>query len=319
MPSSSTLRHATILACTLVTSSTANAHMSLEAKSAPPGTYKAVFGVPHGCKGSPTTKVTITIPEGIIGVKPMPKPGWTVSVTKGPYARTYDYFHGMKLSDGVTEVVWSGGQLDDGHFDEFTLVGFISDAFKAGDGVYFPARQDCIEGNVSWTEIPAVGTDPHALKSPAPSLRILAAAYEHAHHAAAKSPQPIGIDQAWARATPEGASVGAGYLKIRNTSGSDDKLIGAKTNASDTTEIHEMKMDGDVMKMRRVEIGVPVAAGGEIELKPGGLHLMLLNLKSPLAEGSTIDGELEFEKAGKVPFKLDVRAIGAQGDHKHAH
>ena len=123
----------------------AEAHMSLETKSAPPGTYKAVFGVPHGCKAAPTTKVTITIPEGIIGVKPMPKPGWTVSVTKGPYARTYDYFHGMKLSEGVKEVVWEGGSLPSDQFDEFTLVGFISDAFKPGDYVYFPARQDCPE------------------------------------------------------------------------------------------------------------------------------------------------------------------------------
>jgi periplasmic copper chaperone A len=159
------------------------AHVSLQQKSAPNGPYRAAFGIPHGCKGSTTVTVRITIPEGIIGVKPQPKPGWEVKTVRGPYQRTYDYFHGMKLSEGVKEVVWSGGNLLNEHYDEFLLIGFVSDAFKPGDTVYFPVTQECETRSENWNEVPAEGQSSHELKSPAPALKIIAPAN-------ATSPQP---------------------------------------------------------------------------------------------------------------------------------
>src|ERR1700689_1937944 len=86
--------------------SSASAHITLENREATIGaSYKAVFVVPHGCAGSATIKIRVQIPEGVIGVKPMPKPGLSVQVNKGKYAADYD-FHGTKLSEGVKEVVW---------------------------------------------------------------------------------------------------------------------------------------------------------------------------------------------------------------------
>ena len=149
-----------------------SAHVTVEPKAATPGPFKAVFSVPHGCSGSPTTAVRITIPDGVIGVKPMPKPGWTLSVTKGPYARPYDYFHGTKLANGATEIAWSGGNLPDDQADEFALIGFISDAFKTGTIIPFKVMQTCETGSVSWAEVPAAGADPHATKTPAPSIKV---------------------------------------------------------------------------------------------------------------------------------------------------
>ena len=81
--------------------------------------------MPHGCAGSPTVKLRVQIPEGVIGIKPMPKPGWTVETVKGKYAIEYD-FHGSKLSEGVKEVVWSGGKLADDNYDEFIFSSFLT-------------------------------------------------------------------------------------------------------------------------------------------------------------------------------------------------
>src|SRR5690349_12468933 len=93
--------------------SPASAHVALEKRQTTVGSYyKAVFAVPHGCAGSATIKLRVQIPEGVIGVKPMPKPGWNVETVKGKYAGEYE-FHSGKLSEGVKEVVWSGGKLAD--------------------------------------------------------------------------------------------------------------------------------------------------------------------------------------------------------------
>ncbi|MGO4832049.1 YcnI family protein, partial [Rhizobiaceae sp. 2RAB30] len=93
--------------------SAAFAHITLETQEAPVGaTYKAVLRVPHGCDGKATTSVRIRIPEGVIAVKPMPKPGWKLETIKGKYEKSYDNY-GTAVNEGVKEVVWSGGQLPD--------------------------------------------------------------------------------------------------------------------------------------------------------------------------------------------------------------
>src|SRR6478735_7359034 len=104
----------------------ANAHVFLEGKQATVGaSYKAVFAVPHGCAGSPTVKIRVQIPEGVIAAKPMPKAGWNVEAISGKYANEYDY-HGSKLSEGVKEVVWSGGKLPDHHYEEFVVSTYLT-------------------------------------------------------------------------------------------------------------------------------------------------------------------------------------------------
>ena len=107
-----------LAAAFLALSSPALAHVSFEnAQAAPNSTYKAVLRIPHGCDGQPTLKVRVRIPEGIVAVKPMPKAGWTLETTKGAYVRAYQV-HGEAVSEGVTDIVWSGS-LDDGYYDEF--------------------------------------------------------------------------------------------------------------------------------------------------------------------------------------------------------
>ena len=109
----------------------AAAHVTLETKEAAPNSsYKAVLRVGHGCEGKPTTVIRVQIPEGVISVKPMPKPGWELETVKDKYDRPYDYF-GNELTEGVKQIAWSGGRLPDDFYDEFVFVGRLTD-FEPG-------------------------------------------------------------------------------------------------------------------------------------------------------------------------------------------
>lgn len=153
----------------------ASAHVTLENRQAAVGSYyKAVFAVPHGCAGSPTTKIRVQIPEGVISVKPMPKPGWTLETIKGKFAAEYES-HGKKLSEGVKEVVWSGGKLLDDNYDEFVMATFLTPSLKANSTLYFPVVQECEQGVSRWIDIPTEGAggNDHDSKSPAPGLKLI--------------------------------------------------------------------------------------------------------------------------------------------------
>ena len=152
----------------------ANAHITLQGREAAIGSsYKAVFVVPHGCAGSATTKIRVQIPEGVIDAKPMPKAGWNLEAIKGKYASEYD-FHGAKLSEGVTEVVWSGGKLPDHQYDEFVVSTFLTDGLKPNTTLYFPVVQECEQGVSRWIDIPKEGeAHGHGSKSPAPGVKLM--------------------------------------------------------------------------------------------------------------------------------------------------
>ena len=155
--------------------SSASAHVTLESRQATIGAgYKAVFAVPHGCAGSATTKIRVQIPEGVIAVKPMPKAGWNVEVIKGKYAAEYD-FHGTKFSEGVKEVVWSGGKLPDDYYDEFVVSTFLTGALKPDTVLYFPTVQECEQGVSRWIDIPEGDHTAHAHDSkwPAPGVKLM--------------------------------------------------------------------------------------------------------------------------------------------------
>ena len=125
------------------------------------------------------------------------------------------------------------------------------------------------------------------------------------------------IEHPWARPTAAGQAAGGAYMKIVNA-GTDDKLVSISTDAAKSVELHEMKMEGDVMKMRQVDGGIALKAGQTVELKPGGYHVMLLGLKAPLKVGDKIPAKLKFEKAGEVDVTLNVDAPGAAApEHKH--
>jgi uncharacterized protein YcnI len=159
-----------ILAATI---SPSFAHVTLEAQEASVGgAYKAVLRVPHGCSGSATTRIRVQIPEGVIAVKPMPKPGWTLETTKGKFAKAYDYY-GTPTSDGVKEVSWSGGKLPDEYYDEFVFRGYLTSDLKPGATLYFPVVQECETGVDRWIEVPADGKSADDYESPAPGVRLV--------------------------------------------------------------------------------------------------------------------------------------------------
>jgi periplasmic copper chaperone A len=119
------------------------------------------------------------------------------------------------------------------------------------------------------------------------------------------------LEAYFVRAMLPGQPVAGGFVTITNSGGTDDKLIAASSDAAGRMELHDMVMDGDVMKMREVEGGIVVAAGTTVELKPGGLHLMFMDVPETLAAGDTVAVDLVFEKAGKVELVVPVIAKAA--------
>jgi len=124
----------------------------------------------------------------------------------------------------------------------------------------------------------------------------------------------VQISDAWSRATPPGAKIAAGYLTIRNQGATADRLIGASSPAAARVEPHVTEKQGEVMRMREVK-GYDVPAKGSYELRPGGAHLMLVDIKRPLKEGDKVPLVLRFQKAGEVKVDLEVKALGAPAGH----
>jgi len=135
---------------------------------------------------------------------------------------------------------------------------------------------------------------------------------------------PLTIAHPWTRQTPPGAKVGGGYLTIANAGTTPDRLLGGTTPAAGKLEIHSMKLEGEVMRMRQVADGLVIPARGRIELKPGhhsSYHIMLVGLKAPLKQGAMIPATLRFAKAGEVKIMFKVEPLGAaapaEGGHAH--
>jgi periplasmic copper chaperone A len=123
------------------------------------------------------------------------------------------------------------------------------------------------------------------------------------------------IGHPYSRAMLPGAKVGGGYLKIVNPGKTDDRLVSVSSDRATSVQIHEMSMDGAIMKMRELPQGIVVPAGGSLELKPGGYHLMFMNVSQPFKEGEMVKAVLTFEKAGPVEVEF---AVGPAGGDAHA-
>jgi copper(I)-binding protein len=128
----------------------------------------------------------------------------------------------------------------------------------------------------------------------------------------------VEVKEPWSRATPPGAKVGAGYLTILNKGAAPDRLVSASSPAAARVETHVTEKQGEVMRMREVK-GYAIPAGGSFELKPGGAHLMLVDIKAPFKTGDKVPVVLRFEKAGEVKAELEVRALGAMPSKGHGH
>lgn len=115
------------------------------------------------------------------------------------------------------------------------------------------------------------------------------------------------IHHAWVRPTPPAAPAGAGYLTITNKGVKPDRLLAGSSPWVREVQVHEMKLDGDVMRMRPVPGGIPVPAGGSVTLAPGGYHLMLIGLKRPFVAGGRVPVTLRFARGGTMTVSLPVR------------
>ena len=133
----------------------------------------------------------------------------------------------------------------------------------------------------------------------------------------------VKVDGAWARATVQGQKGTGAFMSLTARDGA--QLIGVSSPVAGVAEVHEMKMEGDVMKMRAVP-SLDLPAGKKVELKPGGYHVMLMDLKAPLAKDSTVPVTLLFKDAKGVESKLELKlpvataapgAAGATAEHKH--
>lgn len=138
---------------------------------------------------------------------------------------------------------------------------------------------------------------------------------------AGAQPGSIRVEKPFARATAPGAAVGGGFGTLVNGGTAADRLVGAASPAAARVELHEMRMEGSVMKMREVN-AIEVPAGARVELKPGRHHLMFIELKQPLRQGEKVPVTLRFEKAGELQVELEVQGLAAgapkhHGDMKH--
>jgi uncharacterized protein YcnI len=164
-------RAASAAAMLAALSAPAFAHITLDTGSAAVGSsYKAVLRVPHGCDGAATTAIRLKVPEGFVSAKPMPKAGWTLDIKTGPYAKSYTLF-GSPVTEGATEITWSGGNLPDNEYDEFVVRGTLASDLPAGSTLFFPVIQTCTTGEEDW-----IDTSGGESGTPAPGLKLTAPA-----------------------------------------------------------------------------------------------------------------------------------------------
>ena len=143
--------------------------------------------------------------------------------------------------------------------------------------------------------------------------------HDHGDHKMEMAEHKVGdlmLKAPFARATLPNQPVAGAFLTISNMGSEDDVLVAVSSTVSERGEVHEMKMDGDTMKMREMADGLVIPAGETVELKPGGYHLMFMQLNEPLVEGEMVEATLEFQSAGSVTIPFAIMGKGAKSmDH----
>ncbi|RQO56124.1 hypothetical protein DBV14_11495 [Variovorax sp. KBW07] len=293
----------TIAACLVSTgAATAFAHVTLPPGGATVGSdYNAAFRVGHACEGAKaTTGLAVRLPKGFVLSDAQARKGWKLDVQKGK---------------GDGEVRWVAETPQDAlpgkERAEFVLRGKVP---GTPGPLWFKVLQTCDVGSVDWAEVPASGNSTAGLKSPAAKLDVVA-----------QGVATVDVRDGWVRQSVPGQSGTGAFMKLTAPTGT--KLVSIATPAAGVAEVHEMKMEGDTMKMRELASGLDLPAGQTVELKPGGFHVMMMDLKGPLAKGASVPMTLKFEDAKGVKTALDVTlpvgapegadAAGAAHQHKH--
>jgi uncharacterized protein YcnI len=154
----------------------ASAHVTVSPDTTAAGSYALLtFSVGHGCEGSPTTTITISMPEEIPQVTPTRNPLWSVEKVSEQLDEPITDAHGNQITERVAEVVYTTDEpLPEGYRDSFELSAQLPDA--EGETLVFPVVQTCVQGETGWTETAAEGQDAEELERPAPTLTVTAAA-----------------------------------------------------------------------------------------------------------------------------------------------
>jgi copper(I)-binding protein len=271
------------------------------------------IAIEHGCNGSPTTALRAILPEGLIVTNVFAADGMSVETKKSRFERNWNGPQGS-VSEGIKEIIWSGAAVPDKKRGEFPFEIFVSSDLPLGHTLAVPVTQNCENGSQSWIEQATTPEAQDRLKSPAPLLRVVKP--EQAH---------LDIRNGRSRVTPNGAPVAGGYITIRNMSDKPDRLVAATLPLAARAEIHEMSMTDGIMRMRALDKGLEIPAGGTVELKQGSYHLMFIKPSRAFVEGEWIDGTLTFERAGTLPVRFKVEAVGGTnqqsgaGHQHHAH
>lgn len=150
-------------------------------------------------------------------------------------------------------------------------------------------------------------------------ILLLSACQPSPHETQPPAPPSAAVTVAgpWLRATPPGAPVAGGFLTLHNGTSADDRLLAVESAAAQRVEIHEMRDEGGVARMRELVDGLPLPAGTTAELKPGGHHLMFIQPTRALPAGEQVDATLVFERAGRMPVVFEVRPLGAAAPKPH--
>jgi copper(I)-binding protein len=272
------------------------AHVSLDAPHAAAGSrYQGVLRVAHGCDGAATTAVDMRLPPGVTNVRATAQPGWKLVQTPGQILWTADSGHALPAKDK----------------GEFAID--LQLPRQAGP-LWFKVLQRCEGASMDWADVPAKGTSTEGMKTPAVLLDVMSPADFAAYQALPT------VADGWVRPSVPGQQASGAFMRI--TAKEPMQLVGASTPVAALAEVHEMKMEGDVMRMHPAGT-IDLPAGRALELKPGGYHLMLQDLKKPLENGTTVPLTLVFRNAQGKEMRLELKlpvvaqAPAAPGGHKH--
>ncbi len=182
-----TLGATAALGIVALTAGAASAHVDVAPDTTAAGSYAVLtFSVPHGCEGSPTTKIAIQMPADIPQVTPTVNPGWTVEKVSEKLPEPIEDAHGNELTERVSQVVYTARTpLQDGYRDTLALSVQLPE--RVGETLTFPVLQTCAKGETAWNETPAQGQDEEELENPAPALTITEPSAE-GHHGGAAEP-----------------------------------------------------------------------------------------------------------------------------------
>ena len=279
------------------------AHVSLEAPLAATGaTYRAVLRVGHGCEGSPTTALSVRLPPAFATARGLAKDGWSMDARAGAITWT------------ASSKAAALPATDKG---EFVVTGTTP---RAAGALWFKVLQTCAQGSQDWADIPAQGTAITGMKTPAVLLQVMAP-----RELALAQALPR-VENAWVRTAVAGQSGTGAFMRL-TAPVEPLQLVGVVSPVAGTADVHEMKMEGDVMRMRALpRLDLPV--GQPVELSPGGFHVMLQDLKQPLLKDTVVPVTLVFRNTAGAESRLELRlpvlaqapgaAAGASSPaHKH--